>query len=81
VQSLLGECGGTCVSSFGAYIDAVIHGRRAEYALLRGQIERESACDEYIGAEWQVRPMLFEGAYGNNEPRVLREVRGDIDPA
>jgi hypothetical protein len=81
VQSFVRESGGTRVPSLGSYIDAVVHGGSTQNILFPGQVEGEFACNEYIGAERQMGTVLLESADRDNEARVAREVRRDIDPA
>ncbi len=81
VERFLAERSRTGVVAFAANIDAVVERGCAEHAEFPGEVEREVASDEDVGAERQVRSVLLHGADGNDESRFTGEVCRDVDPA
>ena len=52
-----------------------------EFAELAGEIDGDAAGDQDVGAERQMRAVLLERANGNDQPRVARQMGGNVDPA
>src|SRR5688572_20215519 len=81
MERLLAECGGARVCASGTDIHTVVYCGRTEHTEFPGEVDREMSRDQHIGAEWQVRAVLFQRADRDDEAGVAREQCCDVDPA
>src|SRR5690349_21642265 len=74
VQRLAAHGGVTGKGALGGGVDAVLDGGRAQDAAGGREVVGEPLDDDCVAAQRQVRPVLFAGAHGDQQPRVARQL-------